>query len=377
VTAGWNPIRLYSDRSHYQRGGRGELSDLLRPYWKDAPFSDDQRKQMYGLSAEDFCLVDCLADADLAVLPMTWNHYVRTGLVAHALDFVREARRAGRPVLSYVSGDQGITVPAGCEDVYVVRASGARSRKRDRQIAQPVFFDDPVVDYPDLERYGRPDEAVKIASVGFCGQASVNPLKLAADVFRGGFRAIQYHLGIRLEEPQPLYPPALLRARAMKALESSPLVQTRFIARRRYRGGATSAETRQQTSRDFYQNIAETDYTLCVRGGGNFSKRFYETLAMGRIPVLLDTDCLLPFEPSLLWADFIVRVPQANWHALPRAVATHFARHPGEALAALKRRCRKLWEERLSFGGFHRELVRIVLGHSVPEAGRLRDASTS
>ena len=141
--------------------------------------------------------------------------------------------------------------------------------------------------------------------------------------------------------PQPLYPTALLRARALRILRQSPLVQTRFVVRSRYRAGATSAQTREQTAREFYANITDTDYTLCARGGGNFSKRLYETLAMGRIPVLVDTDCLLPLEPILPWDEFIVRAKPDNLAELPQLVAAHFTQHGRQGLSFdLKRRCR-------------------------------------
>jgi hypothetical protein len=142
--------RLFSDRAHYQRGQRMELADILRPYWKDAPFREEQRKEMYGVSSDDFCVVDKLEQAGIAVLPMTWNYYLKRREVAKALAFIQAARQAGRPVLSYVGGDEGVAVPPECDDVYVVRASGFRSRRRKRQIAQPVFFDDPAKTYPDF-----------------------------------------------------------------------------------------------------------------------------------------------------------------------------------------------------------------------------------
>src|SRR5580698_5750505 len=77
--------KLFSDRAHYQRGQRGELADILRPYWKDAPFTDEQRREMYGVSSEDFNVVDKLEQAGMAVLPLTWNSYLKRGEVAKAL----------------------------------------------------------------------------------------------------------------------------------------------------------------------------------------------------------------------------------------------------------------------------------------------------
>jgi hypothetical protein len=351
---------LFSDRAHYDRGQRVELADILRPYWKDAPFSEEQRQEMYGLSNEDFCLVDKLEQASIAVLPMTWNHYIKRGEVPKALAFIQAARHVGRPVLSYVSGDEGVAVPRECEDVYVVRASGFRSRRRKRQLAQPVFFDDPTRTYPDLVSYEWPSETGKRPSVGFCGQASSQLLKMAWDVLRGFVRNATHDLGVRLEEPQPLYPSAWLRARALRILRASPIVNTKFIVRSRYRAGTVDPASQKQTSRAFYENIAHTDYTLCLRGGGNFSKRFYETMAMGRVPLLVDTDCLLPFESALPWDSCIVRVSDEDLNRLPQRVADDFSAAGRAGLADRKRYCRTIWENWLSFGGFHRQLVRLI-----------------
>jgi hypothetical protein len=359
--------RLFSDRAHYQRGRRMELAEILRPYWKDAPFGEEQRKEMYGVSSEDFCVVDSLEQAGIAVLPLTWNYYLKRGEIAKALAFIQTARRAGRPVLSYVNGDEGVAVPPECDDVYVVRASGFRSRRRKRQIALPVFFDDPSKSYPEFLYYDRPAETEKRTSVGFCGVASPSLLRAAWDVLRGCVRNTAHGFGFRLEEPQPLYPPGLLRARALRILKESPLVETRFIVRSRYRAGTVA---REQTSREFYENMALTDYTLCLRGGGNFSKRFYETLAMGRIPVLVDTDCLLPFESVLPWDSHVVRVPDVELNRLPQRAADDFSAAGRDGLADRKRQCRRLWEEWLSFGGFHRQLVRLISDAETAECPR-------
>jgi hypothetical protein len=42
-------------------------------------------------------------------------------------------------------------------------------------------------------------------------------------------------------------------------------------------------------------NMENNIFTFCYRGAGNFSYRFYETLMMGRIPILINTDCVFPF----------------------------------------------------------------------------------
>jgi hypothetical protein len=367
------------------------LADLLRPYWKDMHFTEAQRQETYGLSSQDFCLVGNLAQADLAVLPMAWNYYFQCAQLPRARDFIENARRACRSVLSYVTGDRGVAVPPEFDDVWVVRPSGFKSKRRERDVPQPVFFDDPLKLYPQLSStlrspacmnsslkptpHGRPGVPAanetpdaRLPAVGFCGQASANLLKLAVDVLRELFRNTSFRLGFSKAEPQPLYPPALLRSRALWVLSRSGLIRPCFITRSRYRAGATSTEKREQTVREFYENIDKTDYTLCVRGGGNFSKRFYETLAMGRIPLLLDTDCPLPFEQELPWGDCAVRVHSHELSLLPVRVAEHFTRLGQAGLQNLKLRNRRLWTEWLTFGEFHLKLVDRIVGRANCEA---------
>ena len=53
----------------------------------------------------------------------------------------------------------------------------------------------------------------------------------------------------------------------------------------------------QQTKNRFSSKYTNDNlYGLCVRGFGNFSFRLGETLMMGRIPILIDTECILPFD---------------------------------------------------------------------------------
>lgn len=50
---------------------------------------------------------------------------------------------------------------------------------------------------------------------------------------------------------------------------------------------------------EFFQNIEQNTFTFCCRGAGNFSYRFYEVMGMGRIPILIQTDNVIPFWDEL------------------------------------------------------------------------------
>lgn len=69
-------------------------------------------------------------------------------------------------------------------------------------------------------------------------------------------------------------------------------IQVNFILRKGFWApGIEKTKARNQ----FYNNIKENIFIFCYRGAGNFSYRFYQILMMGRIPILINTDCVFPF----------------------------------------------------------------------------------
>jgi hypothetical protein len=70
----------------------------------------------------------------------------------------------------------------------------------------------------------------------------------------------------------------------------------------------TILEVQKKAREVFYKNITNNLFTLCVRGWGNYSYRFCQTICLGRIPVLINTDCSLPFEEIFDYKNNIVIV---------------------------------------------------------------------
>jgi hypothetical protein len=57
----------------------------------------------------------------------------------------------------------------------------------------------------------------------------------------------------------------------------------------------------------YVDHLIHNTYILCPRGSENFSFRVYETLKFGRVPVIIDTDMVLPKEIN--WEQLAIRVP--------------------------------------------------------------------
>ncbi|MEB3359624.1 MAG: exostosin family protein, partial [Synechococcales bacterium] len=113
-----------------------------------------------------------------------------------------------------------------------------------------------------------------------------------------------------------------------------------------------------QVRRDYVQNMVESDYVLCCRGLGNYSFRLYEALSCGRIPVLINTDCVLPYDFWIDYKDYCIWVEEREISDLPEIVADFHARLSPQAFIAHQQNCRALWEHYLSPRGFFSNLHR-------------------
>jgi hypothetical protein len=339
-------IRIYTDPTHYTRQYRPYLADLLRPFINQR--TTEQNRAIYGTVVDHYSLIPLPAEADWAVLPLAWNYYHHTRRISQAREFIARAREHGKPVLTWVSGDFGARIPV--KDVWVFGAAGNKSRAGARRFGMPVFIRDPL---PEL---GLTDITLhtkkKKPLIGFCGYASASPIKSAGIALRTILRNILSALSLISDEPQDVYPAALLRQKILHRLQESLLVETDFIQRSQYKAGARTVEEGRSAREEFLQNMQNTDYTVCVRGGGNFSVRLYETLAMGRIPVLVDTDCLLPFSDDPRWRECCVYIERHEIPAIAEKIQSFHDSLSAGAFLELQHMARRFWEERLSFTGY-------------------------
>lgn len=274
--------------------------------------------------------------ADIHVYPNVYDHVAdRPGTRDRIAAFLDRAASAGKPAVFFSGSDSEEPLPVG--DAWVFRTSIRRSRRSPREFAVPAWSEDFVERYLGGQLPPGPKRSKPV--VGFCGYAAASGA-----------------------------PGHELRWHAMQLLKQSSLVGCNFLLRRAFWNGALTARDRarrqQQARREFVANIVGSDYVLCVRGTGNFSYRLYETLCCGRIPVFVDTDCVLPYEDAIDWRRLCVWVDERELAEIDRKVADYDAALTAEAFADRQRECRQVWREWLSPLGFNRNLHRHFTGMS-------------
>jgi Exostosin family len=332
---------------------------ILCPFWGRRPqlstwpdYADELIRQ-----GRQFLEFSNLADADIAVFPMSCRQlFARSDGLEVAQRFHERAKQAGKPCVFFYDGADTSYQPFPIEDAVVVRGSIYRSRRGAREFSLPGFHD-------DLTNYTRGELPIRRKSgrpvVSFCGALiREHPPKNAVARARrlaGGVRRTWWRAHGRHEED------LWARAKAVDALGAQAKVGTSFILRASGGGGAWDEFDMglwQKVRAEYVENIVESDYALCARGDGNWSFRLYESLCLGRIPVFVDTDSVLPYEFLIDWRDYVVWVSREEVPKLGDKIAAFHERLSDREYVDLQHDCRRLWEEWLSPHGFFRNFHR-------------------
>ncbi len=343
-------MKLYYPKSHYNKAYRGFLFPLLKPFIKAEGFTDAQRLAIYRVSENDFQFTAKLEEAELVVLTMAWNYYLNTKQESLAIDFIKRCEALNKKVIAFNSGDFGVKIPY-FKNLIVLRLSGYKSKFTTNEYSLPAFITDPLNKYFKTENVFLSPYKSK-AVIGFCGQANPSRFNAVKEISKTGLRNLKCFLRLSKDEAQQLISTSFLRASVLKTLQKSKDVETNFIFRKKYRAGVTQNKDSHKTTLEFYDNLKNSDYIVCVRGAGNFSIRFYEALAMGRIPVLINTDCALPLNTAINWKKHVVWVDYHERSQVSRKVKEFHDSLSQQDFIDLQQANRNLWLEKLTLGGF-------------------------
>lgn len=372
-------MNIYSDKAFVPDGI--PHAPLLYPFWGfRSPYGDGalgkRGYEHYIRNGADLFKLSGLREARFAVLPFHWEQVVDyvmrrtakgdcadpdvpTDAARRAGEFAALAKAEGKRAAVFFSHDSDEAVPLG--NSLVFRTSMLATARRPNEYAMPFWMPDEVEalfggELPLREKTARP-------VIGFCGYNPVRPdahkkLKRALSKVPGAAR-FAGRLGFQLTNDHPFR----ARAEALDAVSRGRGVRANFIIRDAwfngaFEGGRVNRARMDESRREYVENMFASDYVLCTRGSGNYSIRFYETLSSGRIPVFVNTDCVLPFEEWIDWKQYCVWVEEREVSRIADRVAEF---HEGLSSAEFKERqraCRRLWEEWLSPYGFFKNMRR-------------------
>lgn len=250
-----------------------------------------------------FEVVTTSNDGDFILIPYIYS-VIQKKSPTYLDDAVRFSLQKKKPLLLFAYGDDDSDIRL--EHTVVLRYSQYRHRKRHNEIIVPLYAPDGTLETPlsFLEKHtGAP-------TVGFCGFAEYPSVQSALKAYVKNFLWEVIALLERKPVVRGRKGGIYFRKRILAKLSDSPHVKSVCIVRNFFSSHKkTIPIDSDRVRREFLDNITQNDFALTVRGDGNASMRFYEALSLGRIPVVLDTDGLLPLEDIIDYHDFCLFIP--------------------------------------------------------------------
>jgi hypothetical protein len=339
---------------------------FLAPWW-GAPNEDANslhRGQFAAWAATKpaaYVLVDDPAKADVFILSIPWK-LTRNDPAARAFADaeILDAKKRGRSIVIFFDSDHDDAIDWP-EHTLVFRFSIYRDTRRRNEFSIPTFSQD----FLALTHGGvlRTREKPTVPSVGFCGYAPPLGCRWSKRTLQEIFRYAAYRVGV-LARRRHLIAHAP-RVQALRVLQRTSGVESRFIVRDQFAfnrwgvlqpGGTPESAARQRA--EFIANLDESDYTVCARGLANCSIRFYEAISLGRLPLFIDTQCVLPYDWIVDWKAIGVWVDETELAKVGKILREHHARCSPTDYITQQRSARELFETWISPEGFFGQLHR-------------------
>jgi hypothetical protein len=309
---------------------------MLYPYWGERILADTDpdkgRFDAWMMAGKDtFSLVDTLPESDIALYPCDLS--ADDEGLKHVAKAAQEAALQQKKLLVFFNSD--IETTFGLNNVLLIRTSCQKNLQPPHVYGYPGWSLDFLRYFPGEKIAYHPYQ--KKPSVSYCGYVDGSSLKRLPSVFYS----------------KQLTPEAR-RGKAVRTLKKNREIDTDFIIRKSF--WAEEIPDRRKVRQEYAVNMIGSLYAIVARGGGNFSYRLYETLSCGRIPLFINTDCLLPFDDQIDWKQHTVWLEEKELSRIDQVLLDfHRQKSPSE-LEALQAANRKLYEEFISPVGYFKKL---------------------
>jgi len=291
-------------------------------------------------------LIDNPEEADFFLLPY---NYLSIKDQAYIDSFIAQAEKYKKRIIIFAYGDREDEIKI--KNTIIFRCAGYRYQKpRDNEIIMPtqIYAGDILEESLFCVREKR-----EIPTVSFCGWAGFNSVRQRLKYF-SKIISLDVKKYIFFNKHTEVHKQGMYwRKKAIKALKKSPRIKISFVIRNFYSANKYTIQGDPKVLRkEYIENMQNSDFVLAPRGDGNYSVRFYEALALGRIPVLVDTDCVLPLEGVVDYKKFVVFVPYTDIKNTDKYIREFWDKLTNEEFHAVQKLARNTFMNYLKFDAF-------------------------
>lgn len=293
------------------------------------------RDNIFGKFIADnhYTEVDCIRDCDIAIHPNKAFTPETLAFDSSVYQSAMDAARYCKPLIIDATSDSDVLLDIPTANI--LRCGLYKSLKKPFETESPYWSNDRTKQGLDALSIGFKR---KKPVVGFCGTtSSMGKLaNLSKHILPHAATKLVLSQGklSRWADPRITEGMSLqLRETAMNFLAKDKRLEIAFEVTNNHQSYYVKNESNKITLENlFINNTAKCDYVLCVRGSGNFSGRFYMALNAGRIPVVIDTDVVIPEEKHL----HMIKIPINSIQNVGELILEHFETTTEQELRDMK-----------------------------------------
>lgn len=305
-------MKIYYERKSFRNSNISEVIFCMPFELKDNFQDTDVNNNRFGeiiKNEENIIEFSNIETCDYVIIPYQWNKRDH-----QTLDLITYAKQHNKKIIGLHNSDfnsEHINIDEG----YLFSTALNRSTKQSNEFSFPAFTGDFFKD-----NYLIDNESQK--TIGFCGGITHN-----------------------------------LRNKALSELNKNKDFKKNFIIRKGFWAPEIS---KTQAREEYMTHLNDNCFNLCVRGAGNFSYRLYETMMMGRIPIIVDSDQVFPFENILNYNDFSITLFENNINEINEKISLWLKNKTVEDIINIQKLNRNIWLEYMSPTGFLKNIKKEI-----------------
>jgi hypothetical protein len=340
-------IRVYTENHAPIFFWLNHLVHPVRAFWGDGTEDWPKWEKDFLFYKNYFEITFDIKESDIGFLPLTLNYYIKNNLLSEVDALAKILEKNNKKLIVWIDGDHPVRYRNS--NCIFIPYFGQKSEKKQNEFIQPGDMKKDILNeffQGELQVRDKSDKPI----IGFDGIANYPPLNLAGTILKNSIHKLFHSILKTQFSPDPVIPYLIKRKEILKKLSDQSEIITNFTIRDSFAPGTIGKNKNARI--EYVNNIINSDYTLCYRGAANYSLRLYETLCLGRIPLFIDTDCVLPFENEIPWKDICLWVEESEMDHLGEKVTDYHHSMNGTQFREKQVQCRQIWEQYCTKEGF-------------------------
>jgi len=279
----------------------------------------DSRFEGYKYDPELFDIIEEPFSADFIVFPYMLEEMIQCFGIKGTIDFINQLPYFKTHEDRHVfMTNHDISTPFGISSIFF-RASVNKYNKDKNAFAFPY----PSIDYSDITHY---DLSKLKYQTSFVGCIVSHPLR--QNLMEGVKK--ESRLNSYLDPLNVFFPYLKDREYAKKRVEI------------------------------FKQSLTDSLTILCPRSTGENSRRFFEAMSAGRIPIFVGDTGELPYEDEIDYGAFILQIPENEIHRAGTVIFNWLQQFDEKELLSKCKLARSTWEKYFKCSEWNKQIIKIL-----------------